>query len=94
MLEPLRVLDLALVAMLGADLMRRWPRVTSIGALALLGRHSMAVFIYHIVLVYAVTPFTLPAWFHVPATVAALTSLALPAYWAERRRGARRLLAQ
>ncbi len=93
-LGPLRVFDFALVAMLGADLMRRWPRATSIGALSLLGRHSMAVFIYHIVLVYAVTPFTLPAWFHVPATVAALTSLALPAYWAERRRDARRLLMQ
>ncbi len=83
---PLRLLDFAIVAVLGAEVMRRRPRATSVGFLALLGRHSMAVFIYHLVLVYTITPITVPAGIHVPATAAALASLALPAYWSERRR--------
>ncbi len=62
-LAPLRVFNVLLLVQLGARLMAWFPRQARVVWLALLGRHSLEVFSFHILLAYAVPPL-----FGAPAT--------------------------
>jgi hypothetical protein len=55
-LAPLRVLNVLLLVQLGARLMAWFPLQAGVAWLALLGRHSLEVFSFHILLAYAVPP--------------------------------------
>jgi len=55
-LAPLRVLNVLLLVQLGARLMAWFPLQARVAWLALLGRHSLEVFSFHILLAYAVPP--------------------------------------
>jgi hypothetical protein len=52
----LRVLNVLLLVQLGARLMAWFPLQAGVAWLALLGRHSLEVFSFHILLAYAVPP--------------------------------------
>jgi hypothetical protein len=55
-LAPLRVFNVLLLVQLGARLMAWFPLQARVAWLALLGRHSLEVFSFHILLAYAVPP--------------------------------------
>ena len=89
-LAPLRVFNVLLLVQLGARLMAWVPLQARVAWLALLGRHSLEVFSFHILLAYAVPPlFGAPALSDsglVLLTAACTLALLLPAgarEWAE-----------
>ncbi len=91
----LRLADTLLLAWLIAEALRRLPPVRP-NPLALLGRHSLVVFAFQIVAVYAVRPWfdpvQDPAWALVAGSVGLALAQFLPAWLAERRRERRRRL--
>ena len=89
-LAPLRVLNVLLLVHLGARLMAWFPLQARVAWLALLGRHSLEVFSFHILLAYAVPPlFGSPATSEgdlLLLTAACALALMLPAWareWAD-----------
>jgi len=90
-LGPVRLVNFGILAWIVAWTGARWPALLSWPPVALLGRRSLAVFSFHIVVVYALLNllrYELTSQILVAA--AAMASLALPAWIAERARARRR----
>lgn len=84
-LSWVRLLDFLLVAYLFAVLIVRYPGCVRGGWIAFIGRHSLQVFAWHIVILYLLEPFKVPlkAWgsmAEIAATVLLVASLGIPAW--------------
>ncbi|HOX24912.1 MAG TPA: OpgC domain-containing protein [Candidatus Krumholzibacteria bacterium] len=88
----LRLIDVALVAWVAAQVVHRWPRLLWSRWLELLGRHALAVFTWQSLLQMHLGPVYLAAaerWgvgARLPILAGAVASLTLPAWLDERRR--------
>ncbi len=86
-LGVLQLLDFGLVLVVTSWVARHHPRCVTWRWLALIGRHSMAVFLFHLIIVYLLAPLRIPQLpLQLVISALALASLTLPAWAVERRR--------
>jgi hypothetical protein len=88
---PVLILDFVLLATAVSWLAHRVPRLFTWSWLALLGRHSLAVFCFHLLAMWSIALLEIEALpLQLALTGLAIAGLTIPAHFAERRRERRR----